>query len=125
MRKADATRKSLHVEARSDPSRDVTEVTIYAPDHPGLFAQIAGAMSLSGASIVGAKVVTLANGMALDVFHIQDLGGRPFDSDDRLSDWPGASRRPSSATFSRPANCRRCGRVPCRAGHGSSRCRRG
>ena len=27
----------------------------YAPDHPGLFAQIAGAMSLSGASIVGAK----------------------------------------------------------------------
>ena len=56
----------------------------YAPDHPGLFAQIAGAMSLSGASIVGAKVVTLANSMALDVFHIQDLAGLPFDSEDRL-----------------------------------------
>ena len=54
------------------------------PDHPGLFAQIAGAMSLSGASIVGAKVVTLANSMALDVFHIQDLAGLPFDSEDRL-----------------------------------------
>ena len=84
MRKTDATRKPLHVEARSDSSRDATEVTIYAPDHPGLFAQIAGAMSLSGASIVDAKVVTLANSMALDVFHIQDLAGRPFDSDDRL-----------------------------------------
>jgi [protein-PII] uridylyltransferase len=84
MRQTDATRKPLHVEARSHSSRDATEVTIYAPDHPGLFAQIAGAMSLSGASIVGAKVVTLANGMALDVFHIQDLAGRPFDSDDRL-----------------------------------------
>jgi [protein-PII] uridylyltransferase len=41
-------------------------------------------MSLSGASIVGAKVVTLANSMALDVFHIQHLAGRPFDNDDRL-----------------------------------------
>jgi [protein-PII] uridylyltransferase len=84
MRNAEAAGKALHVEARSHPLRDVTEVTIYAPDHPGLFAQIAGAMSLSGASIVGAKVVTLANSMALDVFHIQDLAGRPFDSDDRV-----------------------------------------
>jgi [protein-PII] uridylyltransferase len=29
-------------------------------------------------------VVTLSNSMALDVFHIQDLNGRPFDSEDRL-----------------------------------------
>ena len=84
MRRADVAGKPLYVEVRSHPSRDVTEMTIYAPDHPGLFAQIAGAMSLSGASIVGAKVVTLANSMALDVFHIQDLSGRPFDSEDRL-----------------------------------------
>lgn len=84
MRAADVAGKPMHVEVRSHPSRDVTEMTIYAPDHPGLFAQIAGAMSLSGASIVGAKVVTLANSMALDVFHIQDLSGRPFDSEDRL-----------------------------------------
>ena len=72
------------VEVRLHTSRDVTELTIYAPDHPGLFAQIAGAMSISGASIVGAKVVTLANSMALDVFHIQDLNGHPFDSEERL-----------------------------------------
>jgi len=90
MRRADANAKYLHVEAQTHPSRDVTEITIYAPDHPGLFAQIAGAMSLSGASIVGAKVVTMANGMALDVFHVQDLSGRPFNSDDRL---PRLSRR--------------------------------
>lgn len=84
MRRADTAGKPLHVEVRTHPLRDVTEITIYAPDHPGLFAQIAGAMSLSGASIVGAKVVTLANSMALDVFHIQDLTGGPFDSEDRL-----------------------------------------
>jgi [protein-PII] uridylyltransferase len=41
-------------------------------------------MSLCGASIVGAKVVTLANSMALDVFRIQDLAGLAFDSEDRL-----------------------------------------
>lgn len=85
MKKADDDGKRLHVEACTHPSRDVTEVTIYAPDHPGLFAQIAGAMSICGASIVGAKVVTLANSMALDVFQVQDLAGRPFDSDDRLT----------------------------------------
>ncbi|MGZ8310224.1 MAG: ACT domain-containing protein, partial [Rhodoplanes sp.] len=84
MRSADRAGKSFHLEARTEMSRHVTEVTIYAPDHPGLFAQIAGAMSISGASIVGAKVVTLANSMALDVFLIQDLAGLPFDSDDRL-----------------------------------------
>jgi [protein-PII] uridylyltransferase len=84
MRRAEDARKALYVEARSEPSRHFTEMTIYAPDHPGLFAQIAGAMSLSGASIVGAKVVTLANSMALDVFRIQDLAGLAFDSEDRL-----------------------------------------
>ncbi|MBK8176409.1 MAG: [protein-PII] uridylyltransferase [Rhodospirillales bacterium] len=84
MRRADRAGTALCVQARPHPSRDVTEITIYAPDHAGLFAQIAGAISLSSASIVGAKVVTLANSMALDVFLIQDLSGRPFDSDDRL-----------------------------------------
>ena len=84
MRAAEELGKTLQIETRSHPLRQVTEITIYAPDHPGLFAQIAGAMSLSGASIVGAKVVTLANSMALDVFQIQDLTGRPFDGDDRL-----------------------------------------
>ena len=84
MRNADEAGRSLFIEAQSKSSRHVTEMTIYAPDHPGLFAQIAGAMSLSGASIVGAKGVTLTNSMALDVVLIQDLAGLPFDSDDRL-----------------------------------------
>jgi [protein-PII] uridylyltransferase len=84
MRQADAAGKVLHIEARSHPSRDVTEITIFSPDHAGLFAQIAGAMSLSGASIVGARGVTLSNSMALDVFHIQDLNNLPFDSEERL-----------------------------------------
>jgi [protein-PII] uridylyltransferase len=84
MRRADLSGEALHIETRLLPSQDATEVTIYAPDHPGLFAQIAGAMALCGASIVSARVMTLANSMALDIFHIQDLSGRPYDSIDRL-----------------------------------------
>ncbi|MDH5748068.1 MAG: [protein-PII] uridylyltransferase, partial [Rhodospirillales bacterium] len=68
----------LHMEFHADPSRDATEVIIYTPDHPGLFTRIAGAMSLAGASIVDAKIVTLTNGMALDTFRIQNPDGSAF-----------------------------------------------
>lgn len=78
IRAAETDGRSLHIETRVDPGRDVTEIIIYAPDHAGLFAQIAGAMALSGASIVDAKIVTLTNGMALDTFGIQDSKGGPF-----------------------------------------------
>ncbi|MFO1153193.1 MAG: [protein-PII] uridylyltransferase [Rhodospirillales bacterium] len=84
MREAERQGRELWVEARQHPQQDVTEVIIYAPDHAGLFAQIAGAIALSSASIVDAKVVTLANSMALDAFRIQDLSGRRFDSPDRI-----------------------------------------
>ncbi|MEE9545766.1 MAG: bifunctional uridylyltransferase/uridylyl-removing protein, partial [Rhodospirillales bacterium] len=84
MREAERMNKALQIETRIDHSHDVTEVIIYTPDHPGLFAQIAGAMSLSGASIVDAKIMTLANGMALDTFWIQDSLGGAFASQRQL-----------------------------------------
>ena len=56
--------------------RSITEMSVYAPDHPGLFAKIAGSVALSGLSIVDAKVMTLSNGMALDTFAIQDFFGK-------------------------------------------------
>jgi [protein-PII] uridylyltransferase len=46
---------------------------------------MAGAMAVSGASIVDAKILTLANGMALDTFWIQDAEGGAFDKPDRLA----------------------------------------
>src|SRR5262249_58532633 len=63
----------------------VTEVTVYTLDTHGLFARLAGAMAISGANIVDAKIYTLANGMALDTFWIQDLEGKPFDGPQRLA----------------------------------------
>jgi [protein-PII] uridylyltransferase len=84
MRKAESEGRSLWVEVQTLPARDITELTVYAPDHPGLFARMAGAMALSGANIVDAKIVTLANSMALDTFRIQDNTGGAFDQPDRL-----------------------------------------
>ena len=84
VREAERRALDLHIETRVDPSSDVTEVLIYTADHPGLFAQIAGAMALTGAAIVDAKIVTLSNGMALDTFSIQDSRGGAFDNPERL-----------------------------------------
>ncbi len=67
------------------PARAVTEVTVYAADHAGLFSRIAGALAIAGASIVDARIHTLTNGMALDTFWIQDAAGGIFDSPHRLA----------------------------------------
>ncbi|NQU60114.1 MAG: [protein-PII] uridylyltransferase [Rhodospirillales bacterium] len=82
--KAEAEGKPLHIETRVEKDRDVTEIIIYAQDHPGLFATIAGAMALSGAPVVDAKIMTLNNGMALDTFWVQDSDGHAYASESRL-----------------------------------------
>jgi [protein-PII] uridylyltransferase len=75
----------MAVRANVSTEHDITEIIVYAPDHPGLFASIAGAMALSGASIEDAKIVTLSDGMAMDTFWIQDEFGRAYDEPRRLN----------------------------------------
>ncbi|WP_341705304.1 [protein-PII] uridylyltransferase [Ferrovibrio sp.] len=84
MKAADADKRSLTIETRPDSFRAVTELALYAPDHPGLFARVAGALASCGANIVDAKVFTTKDGMALDMFFIQDMEDGAFDSPDRL-----------------------------------------
>jgi [protein-PII] uridylyltransferase len=83
IRQAENAKAPLTLDWRSDKARGVTEVTLYAADHPGLFSRIAGAMALSNASIVDAKIITMTNGMALDSFLIEDAGGDGFESGSR------------------------------------------
>jgi len=71
---------AFRVDFHERPETGAAELTVYAPDHPGLFAAIAGAMALSNANIVDARVHTLADGMALDTFSIQDGARGPFDA---------------------------------------------
>jgi len=84
IRKAEQEGTDVLIEARIDDAHDITEVTIYTHGHPGVFARIAGAMSLSGAAIVDAKVTTMTNGMALDTFWIQDAVGGAFTKEEGL-----------------------------------------
>src|SRR5215472_14266451 len=85
MREAEASGAPLTVEKRIDTRRSVTEITLYTADHPGLFSRIAGALAVSGANIVDAKILTMSNGMALDTFWVQDATGGPFDRPDKLA----------------------------------------
>ena len=85
MREADASGAPLTVDKRVEAERAVTEITLYTADHPGLFSRIAGALAVSGANIVDAKIVTMSNGMALDTLWIQDPDGGPFDRPDKLA----------------------------------------
>jgi len=77
VRAADKAKNALCIDTHVDIFRAVTEVTIYTVDDAGLFARIAGAMALAGVNIVDAKIFTLANGMALDSFWVQNLDGKP------------------------------------------------
>lgn len=85
IREAELDKRPLSIDYAVDQWRAMTEVTIYVADWRGLVSQLAGALALSGASIVDARVFTLKNGMALDSFTVQDSNGGPFDSPARLA----------------------------------------
>src|SRR5262249_32438010 len=59
MREAERSGGNLRIEHRVDSDRSATEVTIFTVDTHGLFARLAGAMAISGATIVDAKIFTL------------------------------------------------------------------
>ena len=79
IRDADGSEQAFSMNVRVDPSRSVTEVTVYCPAHHGLFSGIAGAMAVSGVNIVDARVCSTTDGMALDVFSIQDSAGNAVE----------------------------------------------
>ncbi len=60
-------------------SRDATMAVLYMADHPGIFARMAGAFAIAGASVVDARTYTSSDGMAASAFWIQDRNGAPFD----------------------------------------------
>ncbi len=78
MAAADANQELLALSVQSDSFRAISEVVVYTPDHPGLFAQLAGAIALCGGSIADAKAYTTSDGFALDVFSVQEQDGTPF-----------------------------------------------
>jgi [protein-PII] uridylyltransferase len=78
MSAADAKGDLLTLSVENNNFRAISDVVVYTPDHPGLFSQLAGAIAVSGGSIVDAKAFTTSDGFALDVFSVQDQAGGPF-----------------------------------------------
>src|SRR6185437_10431655 len=60
----------LAINVGFDEARGVTEVTIFAVDHPWLLSIIAGACASAGANIVDAQIYTTTDGRALDTIAI-------------------------------------------------------
>ncbi len=73
VRRAEAGAEPLTLDFTVDRFRARTEMVVFAADHPGLFMRVAGALALSGASIVDARIFTTSDGMALDSFGIQNV----------------------------------------------------
>ncbi|MBO6782328.1 MAG: [protein-PII] uridylyltransferase [Alphaproteobacteria bacterium] len=72
IREAEQQGLPLSIRTRVRNDIDVTELTIYTQDHPGLFSRVAGAISAVDANIVDAKAFTTPQGMALETFWLQD-----------------------------------------------------
>ena len=84
MARADAEGELLALDATTNSFRAITEIVLYTPDHAGLFSQLAGAIAMSGGTIVDAKAFTTSDGFALDVFSVQDAEGEAFEDKERL-----------------------------------------
>jgi [protein-PII] uridylyltransferase len=78
VREAEQTDKRLATAVSFDASRGVTELTIFAPDHPWLLSIVAGACAMTGANIVDAQIFTTTDGMALDTIAVS----REFERDE-------------------------------------------
>jgi [protein-PII] uridylyltransferase len=61
----------------TDSFRDVTTLTLFAPDHPHLLSLVFGACAMAGANIVDAQIFTTTDGRAIDTIAIS----RAFDED--------------------------------------------
>jgi len=68
----------LAINVGFDEARGVTELTIFAMDHPWLLSIIAGACASAGANIVDAQIYTTTDGRALDSIAIS----REYDRDE-------------------------------------------
>jgi [protein-PII] uridylyltransferase len=68
---ARAAPRDVTTDVKTDAFAAITEITVYAPDHPRLLAMLFGACTAANANIVGAQIFTTTDGMALDTILLQ------------------------------------------------------
>ena len=65
--------KPMIVDFNFDETRDATELTVVAEDHPGLFARLTGACAVAGLNILDARITTTRDGLAVDTLYVQEF----------------------------------------------------
>jgi [protein-PII] uridylyltransferase len=70
IREVDREKRPLATAIFARDFEAVTEITVFAPDHPRLLSIIAAACTIAGANIVDAQVYTTTDGQALDSISI-------------------------------------------------------
>jgi [protein-PII] uridylyltransferase len=78
VRSAEQAGRTVATGVEFDAARDVTELTVLAPDHPRLLSIIAGACAAAGANIADAQIFTTTDGLALDTISVS----REFERDE-------------------------------------------
>ncbi len=70
LKEVDETGQRLATRVKTDRFTDVTEIVVFAPDHPRLLSVLAGACAACDANIVDAQIFTTSDGFALDTIFI-------------------------------------------------------
>lgn len=78
VRKISANR-TIVCEFSNDHERGVSELSVVTGDVPGLFARMAGILTLGGINIVDAELYTTTDGIAVDLIRVTDLKHRPIE----------------------------------------------
>jgi [protein-PII] uridylyltransferase len=78
VRSAEAAGRKFAATYTTDAFTAITELSLFAPNHPRLLALFAGACAATGANISGAHISTTRDGFALDSF----LLAREFERDE-------------------------------------------
>ena len=73
-----ARRKTHYVKAKLNRPKDITELWVLTKDRPHLFADLTGAISASGASVIGARLHTSDDGRVFNRFYLQNAQGLAF-----------------------------------------------
>lgn len=63
------------IDWKNDLNRGLTVVNVVTWDRAGLFYKLAGAFSVAGLNILGAKVISRADHIAIDTFYVVEPGG--------------------------------------------------
>lgn len=68
------------IEWKDDLNRSLTVVNVVTWDRAGLFYKLAGAFSVAGLNILGAKVISRTDHIAIDTFYVVEPGLGPVQS---------------------------------------------